>query len=114
MAIDEGLLSAWRRRIDRARGHLGWDLPGVVARIHASGVSLAIAAPCDLLFLATEVNEWAWSASVVEREPERQHALEEAWYAAALDNAVGPEEFWHRSSLKQRRWSGLRGWPNAR
>ena len=28
-------------------------------RRHAGGVSLAIAAPCDQLFLATEVNEWA-------------------------------------------------------
>jgi cyanophycin synthetase len=92
VAIDEELLSAWRSRVDRARRRLGWQIPGVVARTHASGASLAIAAPCDLLFLATEVNEWAWCASVVEREPERRSALEEAWYAAALDNAVGREE----------------------
>jgi UDP-N-acetylmuramyl tripeptide synthase len=71
---------------------LNWELPGVVARNHASGASLAIAAPCDLLFVATEVNEWAWCASVAEHEPERWRGLEEALYTAALDEAVGPGE----------------------
>jgi UDP-N-acetylmuramyl tripeptide synthase len=61
-----------------------------VARIHASGASLAIAAPCDLLFLATEVNEWAWCAAVLERDPGRWSGLEQALCAAALADAADP------------------------
>jgi len=38
----------------------------VVARVHASGASLAFAAPEDLLFTATEVNEWAWNKALEE------------------------------------------------
>lgn len=36
-----------------------------MARVHAGGASLAIAAPIDQLFTATEVNEWAWESAVV-------------------------------------------------
>jgi cyanophycin synthetase len=91
LAVDEQLLTAWRSRIMRANARLGWHLPGIVARVHASGASLAIAAPCDLLYLATEVNEWAWCSAVLERDPLRWRGLEEALYAEALANAVGPE-----------------------
>src|SRR4029077_19900315 len=69
IAPDDALLASWRTRAERARGILGWPVPGAVARVHVTGASLAIAAPSDLLFLATEVNEWAWCASVQERDP---------------------------------------------
>ncbi len=91
--VDEHLLSAWRARIERARARLGWHLPGIVVRVHASGASLAIAAPCDLLFLATEVNEWAWCASVLERDPTDWRGLEGALREAALADAPDPEAF---------------------
>lgn len=42
---------------------LGWPEAPVIARPHARGASLALGAPLDQLFAATEVNEWAlWSA----------------------------------------------------
>jgi cyanophycin synthetase len=44
---------------------------------------LAITAPDDHLLLATEVNEWALCASLVERDPLRWGGLEEALVAAA-------------------------------
>ena len=44
---------------------------------------LAITAPDDQLLLATEVNEWALCASLVERDPLRWGGLEEALVAAA-------------------------------
>ena len=91
VAVDERLLSAWRGRVARARARLGRHPTGIVARVHASGASLAIAAPCDLLYLATEVNEWAWCATVLERDPARWGGLEEALYAAALADALDPE-----------------------
>ena len=90
IAVDDALLAAWRARIERARSRLGWTAPGVVARVHATGASLAIAAPCDLLFLATEVNEWAWCASVLERDPAGWGFLEESLLAAALADATDP------------------------
>jgi hypothetical protein len=69
MPLDEGLISAWRARVERAAAHLGWVDRRAAARRHAGGVSLAITAPYDQLFLATEVNEWALCAALVERDP---------------------------------------------
>lgn len=42
------------------RSVLGWPSAPLVAHVYASGASLAMAAPIDQLFSATEVNEWAW------------------------------------------------------
>jgi cyanophycin synthetase len=53
-------------------------------RRHSTGASLAIAAPCDQLFLATEINEWALCAALVERDPVRWSTLEQALVAAAM------------------------------
>src|SRR5262249_23418489 len=55
--VDEALLAGWHVRARRARAHLSWQQPGLAARRHAGGVSLALAAPPDQLFVATEVNE---------------------------------------------------------
>ncbi len=84
VALDDALLHAWRTRVERAAERLGWAHPKSVARRHASGTSLAIAAPYDQLFLATEVNEWALCASLLEREPALWPGLEQALIAAAL------------------------------
>jgi UDP-N-acetylmuramyl tripeptide synthase len=51
-------------------------------------VSLAIAAPYDQLFLATEVNEWALCAALLERDSVRWRALEELLAAEAQQAAV--------------------------
>lgn len=48
----------------RAADVLGWPSPEPVARVHATGAELALAAPVDQLFTATEVNEWAWQAAL--------------------------------------------------
>ena len=82
-AIDDALLAAWRERVERAGARLGWTERQATARRHAHGVLLAISAPLDLLLLATEVNEWALCASLVERDPPRWSGLEEALVAAA-------------------------------
>jgi hypothetical protein len=82
---DEALLGAWRSRAERARAQLGWRMPGVVARPHARGASLALAAPVDQLLLATEVNEWALCASLLALDPERWQGLEAALIAEASE-----------------------------
>ena len=84
---DAALIDGWRVRVARARVHLGWpDAPSVV-RPHAAGASLAIEAPFDLLFLATEINEWALCATLAALDPGRAAQLESALRAAALEAA---------------------------
>jgi cyanophycin synthetase len=87
VAIDEELLAAWRGRVERAGARLAWADRHIAVRAHAGGVLLAISAPGDQLLLATEVNEWALCAALVERDPERWAGLNEALIAAALDSA---------------------------
>jgi len=83
--IDATLLAEWRMRVARARASLHWadTPPAIVARRHAAGTSLAIAAPLDQLFTATEVNEWAFCASLVAAGPARWSHLESALIDAA-------------------------------
>ncbi|MEO8999557.1 MAG: Mur ligase family protein [Rhodanobacter sp.] len=62
--LDESLLDGWRTRTERACRALGWSDATLVVRRHASGAALAFEAPIDQLFSATEVNEWAWLATL--------------------------------------------------
>ena len=96
VAIDAALLAGWRNRVVRMRALLGWPQEGsgsperarsVAIREHAGGASLALAAPVDQLFTATEINEWAWCASLVKADPVRWRELESALVAAATDAA---------------------------
>ena len=57
--VAPALIDAWKRRIVRARAALDWADGPVVVREHASGASLAFAAPADVLYTAADVNEWA-------------------------------------------------------
>jgi UDP-N-acetylmuramyl tripeptide synthase len=82
-AIDDALLVAWRGRVETAGARLEWAWRKAIAHRHAGGVLLAITAPLDLLLLATEVNEWALCASLIERDPKRWNGLAEALVAAA-------------------------------
>jgi cyanophycin synthetase len=87
---DAALIEGWSARAARARAALGWTMPGVVARRHAGGASLALAAPLDQLFTATEVNEWALCATLLAHDPVRWRDLEAALAAATLENADDP------------------------
>jgi cyanophycin synthetase len=92
-SFDDDLIAAWRARVERAADRLGWLTRLAVARKHAGGVSLAISAPIDQLFLATEVNEWALCAALVERDPLRWSDLEGTLVAEALqanENSASP------------------------
>jgi cyanophycin synthetase len=85
--VDDSLLDEWRSRVARARGRLGWERSDTVARVHRPGASLAFAAPCDQLFVATEINEWALCSALMERDPGRWGRLEIALHQAALEDA---------------------------
>jgi len=83
------LLDGWRSRVVRARAALRWpDTPrSVVARRHAKGTSLAVAAPLDQLFTATEINEWAFCATLFAANPASWGHLERALVEAAREAA---------------------------
>ena len=53
------------------------------SRRHAAGTSLALAAPLDQLFTATEINEWAFCAALVAADPGSLETLDDALIEAA-------------------------------
>jgi cyanophycin synthetase len=87
VAVDDGLIADWRARVERATTLLHWKRRDSVARRHAGGVALAMAAPIDQLWLATEINEWALCAALFERDPVRWHSLEGLLIAQAVQAA---------------------------
>ena len=89
MARDPALFDDWRARVARGRARLGWPLDAAcVVRRHARGASLAIAAPFDQLFTATELNEWALCSALHALDPQHWSGLRDALRAAALE--AGP------------------------
>lgn len=91
IAADDALIGQWRARVERARARLGWTISGIAVRRHGQGASLAIAAPSDQLFVATEVNEWALCAALLERDPHRWSGLQDALAASAFEESSDPE-----------------------
>jgi len=97
---DARLIEGWRTRALRACAVVPtFDLedpmrPGThlapVARVHADGASLALPAPPDQLFTATEINEWALAATLLERDPTRWAGLEAAMIRAAAESSTPP------------------------
>ncbi|MEM7353104.1 MAG: Mur ligase family protein, partial [Acidobacteriota bacterium] len=62
----EGLVHRWQRHARRMLDAVGWASEETTHRHFASGVSLALSAPIDALYAATEVNEWAYEAAAAE------------------------------------------------
>ncbi len=105
--VDQAPLDGWRRRVQLARSSLRWPdsiarssrpraierARSIAIRPHASATSLAVAAPRDQLFTATEVNEWAFCAALVEADPKRWDWLEAALIEAAREAAAHSPEF---------------------
>lgn len=61
---DEAMaVAAWEEQARRMLDAVGWSGETIAARTFPGGASLAISAPIDALYAATEVNEWAWAAA---------------------------------------------------
>jgi cyanophycin synthetase len=86
--VDTDLVDSWRVRIASARSALDWMDGPIVARTHARGASLAFAAPLDQLYSATEINEWAWLATL----DASAHALEYDRFLAPGHAAVWDQD----------------------
>jgi len=65
-AHDPAAHAAWAARVRAQCAALGWPDPRPRVVPHAAEPMLLFAAPEDLLFTATEVNEWAWERSAAE------------------------------------------------
>jgi UDP-N-acetylmuramyl tripeptide synthase len=97
IAVDDALLAGWRERALRARCSLGWEARGddgeaTVARRHATGASLALQAPIDQLYTATELNEWALCATLQQRDPGRYANLAAALLEDYLADTADPAD----------------------
>jgi hypothetical protein len=89
--MDAALAAHWRANVGRARVRLGWPAGDAsVERRHASGTTLAIAAPLDRLFTATEINEWALCAALHDRDPTHWCGLRDALRVAAQQSDPTP------------------------
>jgi cyanophycin synthetase len=77
------IIAAWRRNVARMLEAVGWSGEQLSVRSFSGGANLALSAPPDALYAATELNEWAWnsaeaevnggSAPEMEAEAERLH-----------------------------------------
>jgi len=59
----ESFVEAWRAEARRMLEAVGWGSEALHARIVRGGAILALTAPVDALYAATEVNEWAFDAA---------------------------------------------------
>ncbi len=59
----ETAVAAWQETVRYMLQAVGWGDEEIAVRRFPGGASLAISAPIDSLYPATEVNEWAWAAA---------------------------------------------------
>ena len=60
----DALIAAWREAAGRMLAAVGWGGERILVRLFTGGASLAITAPPDSLYAATDLVEWAWAAAV--------------------------------------------------
>ena len=60
------LRESWAHAARRMLDAVGWSGEDTRSRKFPGGVSLALSAPIDALYTATEINEWAWSHAQAE------------------------------------------------
>ncbi|HKI02244.1 MAG TPA: Mur ligase family protein [Thermoanaerobaculia bacterium] len=62
-AGEEIAVGIWQTKVRRLLDEIGWADEVVASRLFVGGAVLAISAPIDSLYTATEVNEWAWDST---------------------------------------------------
>ena len=82
-------VAAWASQVRRMLDAVGWRDEEIAARTFAGGASLAISAPIDALYTATEINDWAWDA--VEAELAGRQAPDFQNAAARLRDEIARE-----------------------
>jgi cyanophycin synthetase len=59
----QAAVAAWARQARGILDAVGWTREEIAARTWPGGASLAITAPIDGLYAATDINDWAWDAA---------------------------------------------------
>lgn len=72
------VVETWRTQLRRMLDALGWSGEQTSEHRYADGASLALSAPRDALYAATEVNDWAWEATVAVVDGKGEPVLDEA------------------------------------
>jgi UDP-N-acetylmuramyl tripeptide synthase len=67
----ERAVAAWEQHARRLLTAVGWPGERLASRPFSEGVSLALSAPIDGLYAATELNERAWAAAAAELEGQK-------------------------------------------
>jgi cyanophycin synthetase len=78
---------AWQRAARRLLEAVGWPNEDLRTRAFAGGVSLALTAPLDGLYAATDLNERAWAAAAAELRGEKPPDFR-AGVASVLDEVA--------------------------
>ena len=65
-SLRERAITVWQNAVRQLLKAVGWQNEKVATRSFAGGVSLAITAPIDALYAATELNERAWGAAALD------------------------------------------------
>jgi UDP-N-acetylmuramyl tripeptide synthase len=86
----EPVIDLWRSHARRLLDAVGWAGEDLAVRRFAGGASLALSAPLDALYSATELNEWALRAAAAELAGGAPPDLQEG--AALLRDAIRREE----------------------
>lgn len=86
----EAFIGEWQIQAKRMLDAVGWAGEQAHVRRHADGASLAISAPIDALYAATDVNDWAWQAARSVIEKAGAPAIEEA--AAGFRDVIADEQ----------------------
>ena len=88
----EQLISAWRRAAQRLLRDVGWADERLAVRHFEGGVSLALTAPVDGLYAATDLNERAWEAAAAElgEGPPRDYQSDLASLRKAISSELNP------------------------
>jgi len=105
------LIAAWRDAAIRMLGAVGWGDERAVARRFAGGASLAISAPPDSLYSATDLNEWACAAAeaAIRRQPEPEFGPTAERLRDAIAGERNPAMLAIRSAARSRGLTFLSG-----
>ena len=86
----EAFIGEWQIQAQRMLQAVGWAGEQSHVRRYADGASLAISAPIDALYAATDINDWAWQAARSVVDKTGAPAIEEA--AAGFREAIADEQ----------------------
>jgi UDP-N-acetylmuramyl tripeptide synthase len=86
------VIEAWRREARRLLDAVGWNGEETAVRRYLGGASLALSAPIDALYAATEINDEAWASALasLQGEPGPEQTAQVERLRAAIERERNP------------------------